>query len=73
LFGKYQKQLAEAMVNPNAITQLKRVKEIKDKTKQIKAFSTFLSLAIGGEYVKAGLPEMEIPSETFWEKRAGVK
>jgi hypothetical protein len=73
LFGKYQKQLATAMLNPNALKQLGRARAIKDSTKRVKAFSTFLSLAIGGEFAKADLPDMEISPNAFWEKRAGIK
>ena len=73
MFGKYQKQLAEAMLNPNAIKEIKKIKGITNKTKRLKTFSTFLSLVIGGEYAKPGLPEMEIPSQAFWEQTRGKK
>jgi len=66
LFGNFQTRLADALVSPQAAKRLEKVRSLSgSREKQIKAFSTFLSLAIGGEYSKPGLPEMTIPFETF--------
>jgi len=71
LFGRYNKKLAEALISPKAAKRLEKIGKLSNDTKkQMREFSTFLSLAIGGEYTKPGLEEMEIPFETLREGAA---
>ena len=69
MFGKYAKELAEAMTSERAARQLARMKQLKPGTaKMLNQLSTFLSMTIGGDFVRGDDFSGDVPPPSLKDR-----
>jgi hypothetical protein len=69
MFGKYSKELADAMVSERAARQLAKMKQLKPgSAKLLNQFSTFLSMTLGGDFLRGDDFSGDVPPPSLKDR-----